>query len=45
MVTCGIEGTKEDISSPFSLVRAVGEGENRFGEKGGFLERESPTSL
>ena len=24
------EGTKEDISSPFGLVRAVGEEENRF---------------
>ena len=24
------EGTKEDISSPFCLVHAVGEGENRF---------------
>ena len=45
MVTCGIEGTKEDISSPFGLVRAMGKGENRFSEKGGFLERETPTSL
>ena len=38
-------GTKEDISSPFGLVRAVGEKGEQIFENGGFLERESATSL
>ena len=38
-------GTKEDLSSPFGLVRAVGERGEQILKNGGFLKRESPTSF
>ena len=38
-------GTKEDLSSPFGLVRVVGKRGEQILKNGGFLERESPTSL
>ena len=39
------EGTKGELSSPFLMIQAVGERGEHIFENGGFLERESATSL
>ena len=38
-------GTQEELSSPFGMIRAVGERGEQILKNGGFLERENPTSL
>ena len=39
------EGTKKELSSPFLLDSTVEKGRADFFKNGGFLERESATSL